>query len=281
MIRFPSYDGTQLAYHQRGAGTPLICVPGGPGCASAYLGDLGGLSARRQLIQLDPRGTGDSAVPEDPATYQCVRQVDDVEALRLHLELEQIDLLGHSASANIAMLYAARHPDRVRRLVLVTPSWRATELEFDHEQWYAAMRRRADEPWFAEAFAAIQRGETGELTPEDTRLAAPLFYGKWDADAAAHDALTKSVRVPAARDGFGAGDDAYGDPSRLADDLRRLAAPVLVLGGELDPAPTARLVKELAALFPQATAVQQPGAGHSPWIDDPTAFASTVDEFLK
>ena len=43
--------------------------------ASAYLGDLGGLSAHRSLVLLDLRGTGESAIPADPATYRCDRQV--------------------------------------------------------------------------------------------------------------------------------------------------------------------------------------------------------------
>jgi pimeloyl-ACP methyl ester carboxylesterase len=58
MPAFAAADGTELAYHVRGAGAPLVCVPGGPMRASAYLGDLGGLSAHRQLIMLDLRGTG-------------------------------------------------------------------------------------------------------------------------------------------------------------------------------------------------------------------------------
>jgi len=76
--------------------------------ASAYLGDLGGLSAHRSLVLLDLRGTGESAVPADPASYRCDRLVDDVEALRAHLGMEQIDLLGHSAGGALAVLYAAR-----------------------------------------------------------------------------------------------------------------------------------------------------------------------------
>ncbi|GGY42141.1 hypothetical protein GCM10010384_56240 [Streptomyces djakartensis] len=49
---------------------------------SVYLGNLGGLSAHRTLIRLDLRGTGRSAVPPDPASYRCDRQVADVAALR-------------------------------------------------------------------------------------------------------------------------------------------------------------------------------------------------------
>ncbi|NUK21095.1 alpha/beta fold hydrolase, partial [Streptomyces lunaelactis] len=55
---FSAYDGTMLAYHLVGEGEPLICLPGGAMRASAYLGDLGGLSTHRQLVLLDLRGTG-------------------------------------------------------------------------------------------------------------------------------------------------------------------------------------------------------------------------------
>ena len=110
MVTFDAADGTRLAYHRAGAGRPLLCLPGGPMQASAYLGDLGGLSAHRSLVLLDLRGTGASAAPADPATYRCDRQVGDVEALRAQLGLDRVDLLAHSAGAALALRYAARHP---------------------------------------------------------------------------------------------------------------------------------------------------------------------------
>ena len=118
MPRFHAADGTELAYHVRGAGTPLVCLPGGPGRASAYLDDLGGLSAHRQLIMLDTRGTGMSAVPADPASYRCDRLVEDVDALREHLSLDRLGLLGHSAGASVAAQYAANHQGRLGKLAL-------------------------------------------------------------------------------------------------------------------------------------------------------------------
>lgn len=110
MPTFTAADGTRLAHHVRGDGEPLVLLPGGPMRASVYLGDLGGLAVHRRLILLDPRGTGDSEVPVDPATYRCDRLVDDVEILRAHIGLDHMDLLAHSGGGSLAMLYAARYP---------------------------------------------------------------------------------------------------------------------------------------------------------------------------
>lgn len=125
MPRFPADDGTSLAYRTVGDGPPLVCVPGGPGQDSRYLDDLGGLSARRTLVLLDNRGTGDSDAPADPASYRVDRLVDDLEALRRELGLARISLLGHSAGARApvgygpwgaaAQAHAAAAPSHYRR----------------------------------------------------------------------------------------------------------------------------------------------------------------------
>ncbi|MER7048500.1 alpha/beta fold hydrolase [Streptomyces jumonjinensis] len=125
MPKFTAYDGTELAYHLKGTGEPLICLPGGPARAAAYYGTLGGLDAHHRLVLLDLRGTGGSAEPADPATRHWYRQTDDIEALREHLGLDRVHLLAHSASGNLATLYAARHPARVRSLTLIAPGSRA------------------------------------------------------------------------------------------------------------------------------------------------------------
>ncbi|WP_228984861.1 alpha/beta fold hydrolase, partial [Streptomyces sp. DH12] len=151
---FSAYDTTPLAYRLVGKGEPLICLPGGPMRASAYLGELGGLAARRQLVLLDLRGTGGSGVPEDPSTYRCDRLVDDVEALRAHLGLDRIDVLAHSAGADLALLYAARHPERLRTLTLVTPGVRAVGIVVTDQDLREAAELRRDEPWYPEARAA-------------------------------------------------------------------------------------------------------------------------------
>jgi proline iminopeptidase len=275
---FRAFDGTELAYHDLGDGEPLLCLPGGPMRASAYLGDLGGLARHRRLILLDLRGTGDSAAPADPASYRCDRLVDDVLALQDHLGLGRADVLGHSAGANIAVQYALRQTSRVRRLALVTPSGRAVGLEPD-----AAMRRetiapRQREPWFTQAAAAFDRVAAGGEAEEDWVAMAPLFYGRWDEAAQALDAAGEAQTNEEAAAAFAA-EGAF-DPAAARAGLANLSAPVLVLGGGVDLQRPPAVTTEFAGLFGNATLVIQPGAGHFPWLDDPGQFVDAVSSFL-
>jgi pimeloyl-ACP methyl ester carboxylesterase len=75
------------------------------------------------------------------------RLVDDVEALRAHLGRDRIDLLGHSAGGSLAMLYAARCPDRVNCLVLVNPSPFAVGLEITDLARRQVAELRREEAW--------------------------------------------------------------------------------------------------------------------------------------
>ncbi|MEU1519474.1 alpha/beta hydrolase [Streptomyces sp. NPDC005811] len=284
MPTFCAPDGTRLAYRETGTGTPLVCVPGGP-TDPAYLGDLGGLSADHRLIVLDLRGTGRSAIPEDTSSYRCDRLVDDVEALRAHLGLPRIDLLGHSAGANIVTQYAARHPERVGRLALVTPGTRAVGIEITGATRRETARLRKDEPWFPRAYAALEAitrggrvaGDADGDGEADGDAIAPFFHGRWDEAARQHHARSRPAdeRI-AAR--FGA-EGAF-TPAATRAALAALRAPVLLLAGEFDVNSPPRAVAECARLFPDAALVVQRGAGHYPWLDDSARFAGTVSAFL-
>lgn len=278
MQRFASYDGTQLAYHVRGEGPPLVCLPGGPGRATEYLGNLGGLDGFRQLVLLDPRGVGASPDPVDPATFRVDRLVHDVEALRAHLGLERMDLLAHSAGSVLATLYAAAHPDRLSRLILVTPGLAAIGVDATEEEISAALESRAGEPWYPTARAAMDGIMAGDMTFENYRASRALFYGRWDETAQAHAVVGVAERHAAARNGYF--NDAVIDPAATKVALAKLTAPVLLYAGDLDALVTPGMVREAAGSFPDANVVVQPGAGHFPWIDDATAFTTAVRAFL-
>lgn len=275
---FAAYDGTELAYRTLGEGPPLVCLPGGAMRASRYLGDLGGLAAGRTLILLDLRGTGDSAVPADESTYRADRQVADVEALRAHLGLERMDLLAHSAAGNLALLYAAAHPQRLGRTVLVTPTAWALDLVSTAQDRLAAARLRAGAELYDTAMEAYGRVLGGADTDEEWDRAAPLFYGRWDGVAQAHYAAGEHEQNEKAAAAF-AGPGVC-DPPAVRAALRRVAAEVLVLAGELDGNPPPGIAEQIAAAFPAGILHVQPAAAHYPWLDDPAGFADRVRRFL-
>jgi pimeloyl-ACP methyl ester carboxylesterase len=247
--------------------------------ASVYLGDLGGLAAHRTLVLLDLRGTGQSAVPADPSTYRCDRQVEDVEALRGHLGLDSVDLLTHSGGSAIAVQYAAYHPDRVRRLVLITPSPRVAGLEITDADRREVASLRRGEPWFPGAWAAFERIWAGSPTDEDWAAIDPFTRGRWDAANQAHAGLQEAqMNRDAAGLYYSAG---AVDPPAVRSALEKLPAPVLLLAGQYDVALPPTTAASYAALFADAELTVQPGAGHYPWLDDPASFTRTVSTFLR
>jgi len=257
-----------LAYHPMSlTERPLVCVPGGPGRASEYLGDLGGLNG---LVRLDNRGTGGSDRPADKDSYHADRLADDVEALRVHLGLSRMDLLGHSAGAGIAMCYAARYPERIERLILVTPGVRAAGITLTPEQWLENVQIRRGEPWFEEALEAAR----SDGPPESY---AQFMYGRWDEATQAHSRI--GVRIQEAAEGF-IGSDWPALAPWIRTELGTLEAPVLVVAGELDPGPTPEMAMRVVQMVPHGRLAIQPKAGHFPWVDDPHAFSRVISKFL-
>src|SRR5215831_9925706 len=118
--KFPAGSST-LVYYELGPhqGRPFVLLSGGPGYDSDYFwfGPVfHDLAKTRWVVTYDQRGTGRSAPvgPKDSVTVADF--VADLEALRVALKVDQIDLLGHSWGGYLAQAYAAAHGDRVAHL---------------------------------------------------------------------------------------------------------------------------------------------------------------------
>lgn len=104
-------------YSLVGDGPLLVCLPGGPGFPGRHLRDLGGLSASRTLLLPDMRGAGASP-PAASGRFGVADYVADVEHLRRHLDVERLDLFGHSFGGLVAATYAATLPEHTRDVML-------------------------------------------------------------------------------------------------------------------------------------------------------------------
>lgn len=122
-IRFcTSADGTRIAYATAGTGAPIVRVANwlthleldwkGPIWSHWFEA----LSRKRQLVRYDLRGSGLSERSVDDLSLDA--WIRDLEAVVDDLELEHFSLMGFCQGGVIAAAYAARHPDRVNRLVL-------------------------------------------------------------------------------------------------------------------------------------------------------------------
>jgi proline iminopeptidase len=274
-------DGRTLAYRRLGSGPRLVCHPGGPGLPGAELDDLAGLDDSVELLILEPRGTGGSTRPADAAAYDFEHYVADLEALRMHLGQERIDLLGFSHGGMVAMAYAAAHPDRVGRLLLVaTLAHRDETLDAEMERGLA---EREGEPWYAEARAALDEEEAAEFA-DDEALAEnlarqwPLYFGSYGEREEAF-VQTLAGLVPNADALRRFNSDVW--PSfDLRPQLARIEAPTLVVAGDRDfvaPPAAARAIAEAVA---DAELVVVPGAGHFVFVEAPEAFREAVLAFV-
>jgi pimeloyl-ACP methyl ester carboxylesterase len=280
MARFTTSDGRVLSYREDGRGRILVAHPGGPGFSSRYFDDLAGLAVARTLVLLDPRGTGASTLPPD-GSFDIADYVNDVEELRLHLGLDQIDLLGHSHGGVVAQAYAATHADRVGKLVL------ASTLARFHEEQQAAMERgiaaRSGEPWFADASAALEAEQAGRFSSDEELLALclremPFYfanYGEAEREFVVH--LGKDVLCAAALKAFN--DDIF-TSFDLRPSLPSITAPTLVIAGNEDFITGPQCATEIAALVPDATLVLLDGVGHMIFVEAPDRVRTEILQFL-
>jgi proline iminopeptidase len=281
MPSLTSADGRTLAWRERGSGPALLCHAGGPGFSSEYFGDLPELAARRTLLLLDPRGTGGSDPPGDPAAYALADYADDVEAVREHLGLERLDLLGHSHGGFVAMTWGGAHPEHVGRLVLAGATPRFSDAIREARAGRVASHR--GRPYFEDAMQALvarQRGEyrDGEELMSLYRREAPLLAPP-DADVSAIVAglARAGINDHALRhfnERIAAGMD-------LRPQLERITAPTLVIAGDQDAFVSAQ--EEIAAALPNGTLVVLPGLDHFPFLEGPeerALWSRVVLDFL-
>jgi pimeloyl-ACP methyl ester carboxylesterase len=270
-------EGAELAYHVRGADRerpPAIVIAGGPGLAWDYLELPASIANRITLVHLELAGTGTAARSADPSTYSRARDVADVEALRTHLEVDEIVLIGHSYGGFVALEYALAHPDRVAGLVLYDTS--ATSGPSLWAEIRANLAARAGAPWFedaAAAFAAFPKGTSDEELAALFRRAVPLYLHEWP--AATIEAWLPHVRVSHARSHL-----TPAEPFDVEARLAELRMPTLVLVGASDFVCSPAMARALADGIANAELVVLDASGHFGHIEQPDAFAAAVLAFV-
>ncbi|MFO1413021.1 MAG: alpha/beta hydrolase [Burkholderiales bacterium] len=255
-------DGVELYYEVRGTGKPLLLIAGLAADQAFWLPSLPALSAARQVILLDNRGSG-RTTPLDAPTGMA-EMAADAAALLAHLDLGRADVVGHSMGGMIAQELALRAPAQVDRVVLAATapvvdarnnalfaSWASLFPQIDRAAWFRNLYF-----WVLSArFFADPKTVAGLL-----QLATSYPYQQTPL------ALTRQVEAIAQFD--------------VTARLSSLAARTLVLAGTEDLLFPVAQSAAFAKSIPHATFVAVEGAAHSFPAEIPQVFTQEVLKFL-
>src|SRR5438876_1733152 len=116
-------NGLKMYYEIHGSGEPVVLLHGAFMAISGDWNDwIGELSKTRKVIAVEMQGHGRTAdIPRD-ITYENL--ADDVAALLEQLKIPRVDLIGYSMGGAVAMQCAIRHPDKVRKVVVISSTFR-------------------------------------------------------------------------------------------------------------------------------------------------------------
>jgi pimeloyl-ACP methyl ester carboxylesterase len=117
-IGYADVNGIRLYHEIHGQGDPLVLIHGGLTTIGEMRGWVEPLAETRQVIAVEMQGHGRTADTDRPMSFATM--ADDVAALLDHLGIPKADVVGHSFGGACAIRAAIQHPDRVRRLVVIS-----------------------------------------------------------------------------------------------------------------------------------------------------------------
>jgi pimeloyl-[acyl-carrier protein] methyl ester esterase len=252
---FLSIDGTRLRYRDEGRGPAVLLVHGWTLDLEMWDPQVSALRGTFRLIRLDRRGHGLSEGTSTPE-----RDSEDLERLSKHLGLTRVALIGMSQGVRGVLGFACAAPGRVSALILDGPP--ALDSESDPEvpvQQYAALVHAHGMATFRREWARHRLMQLRTRDPVRRALVAAMIERY-------------------------AGNDLQSPPSgaELIDGARpeAVAAPTLVLSGELDLPGRRLAARRLAARLSDAELAIISGAAHLPNLDSPDVYSKLCRAFL-
>ena len=174
MIRRIEGDGVTLSVVDEGAGQPVVLLHGFPDSSYVWREQIPALvAAGKRVVAPDLRGFGESDRPQEVEAYRMSHLVADVVAVLDALEIDRADVVGHDWGAGLAWVLAARVPERVHRLVVMSVghpnAGRPPSVAQREKSWYMLLFQFEDT---AEAL----------LAQSDWKLAREWLRGNGDVD---------------------------------------------------------------------------------------------------
>jgi pimeloyl-ACP methyl ester carboxylesterase len=276
---FLDLDGVRLHYLDEGSGDPVVMVHGNPTWSFYYRNLISGLRGSYRTIVPDHVGCGLSDKPDASRyPYSLDRRARDLESLLDHLGLfENITLVVHDWGGMIGMLFASRHPERIKRLVVLNTGAFHLPKAKRFPPSLALVRNTPLGPLLVRGLNAFSLGAARAcvrrpMSPEVRRgYLAP--YDSW----ANRVAVLKFVQTIPLKPGD-AGYDLVTEVENGLDQFRHL--PVLICWGMHDFVFDRHFLAEWERHFPEAEVHRFGDAGHYVLEDAGDAILPLVQGFL-
>lgn len=278
---FIERDGIRQHYVDEGQGDPVVMLHGNPTWSFFFRNLIKDLSRDHRVIAPDHVGCGKSDKPDDSRyEYRLKRRVDDVESLLEHLGItENITLVLHDWGGMIGTTFATRHPERIKRIVLLNTGGFHLPAEKPLPLPIWLVRDTPLGAFLARGLNAFCLGAVKwcvtkkPLEPEVADgLVAP--YDNWANRVAVHRFVRDIPLEPT--------DPSYEVVSETQGKLFQLAdLPILILWGEKDFVFDDHFLKEWRRIWPKAEVVTFPEAGHYVIEDEPEEVVGRVRGFLE
>lgn len=266
---FASIEGVQYHYRRTGSGSALLLLHGIAASAYSYRDLVPRLEEGVETIAVDLLGFGFSERSSQYADYRVPVQAERLVRLLDRLGIDRFSICGHSFGSIVAAEMIRLVPERVERLVFVSPVTR-----FEPPPWYMrngiALRlvcllswllvKRPDK--FEEVLGRAFHRE-GSLTREISEVYRRLLLREGFRDAFFGYAIAIAGRIE--------------ETSPFA----HISRPVLVFGGKEDSIVTPESLEELAASLPQGAVEILPDCGHSAPEEYPDLVAERIRAFLS
>ncbi|MGE8204662.1 alpha/beta fold hydrolase [Heyndrickxia sp. NPDC080065] len=255
-----------------GNGTPLLFLHGGPGGEHRYfLPHLQELSDRFQLIFYDQRGCGLSEEPQDK-NYTMDEEVETLEALRVELGIEKVNLIGESWGSMLALLYACKYPQHVNKIFLTAAVGAVIDGYLNFEKELLSRMTEKDKHELEELTPKLEHGEVS--VNEIFRIIDPyyLFSSK--------NLHKKTPTKSNAEVNRIMGNDIVNhyDLSGKMDQLSEI--PILVAQGDHDMITPEKLPDLLLKFIPHAQLKVIKDCGHWSVIEKPDVLQEYITEFF-
>jgi len=269
--KFIDVNGLRLHYLDHGSeGRPyLILLHGLNGNAHAFDLVAPHLTASHHVIALDLRGHGESQWGP-PDGYTPPNYLGDIGAFLKALSIEKASFVGSSMGGAMAMIFATLAPNIVDRLVLNDIGGEIVIEAPDPAQpalTDSRFRTIADATrFYRESFhpVALLPDSTAEkLTADSVKMGAEGLL-VWKTD-------------PAVNSGAAPGTASAARVIQMWSFYQKVKAPVLIVRGAESTALTRQTVSKMLSVLPGTRAVEVPGVGHTPWLNEPLALQALRD----